>query len=101
MKYEIIGFKLLRNNKHGFIFTIPIYSHINKNENRYTIKDYAKCSHYEILLLCIDSEEYSITQFKYNRIRKKFRPKDHIPIRDLPSRVINIKYKMSIYKKML
>ena len=102
MKFKIIGFRLLRNNKHGFIFTIPIYSYINKNQNKYTIKDCAEHSRYAILLSCIDDkEERGMVQFKYSGIRNRFRPKTHMSIRNLSSSVINIKSTVDRYRKML
>ena len=102
MKFEIIGFRLLRNNKRGFIFTIPIRSYINKNQNKYTIKDHAEHRRYAILLLSsyID-EERGMVQFKYSRIRNRFRPQTHIPIRNLSSSVINIKRTVDEYRKVL
>lgn len=101
MKFEIIGFRLLRNNKRGFIFTMPIFSYINKNQNKYTIKDCAEHSRYAILLSCIDDEERGMVQFKYSGIRNRLRPKVHIPIRNLSSSVINIKRTVDEYRKVL
>ncbi len=106
MKFEIIGFRLLRNNKRGFIFTMPIFSYINKNQNKYTIKDCAEHSRYAILLSCIDDEEErGMVQFKYSGIRNRLRPKVHIPIRNLSSSVINIviniKRTVDEYRKVL
>lgn len=102
MKFKIIGFRVLRNNKYGFIFTIPIYSYINKNQNKYTIKDCAEHSRYAILLSCIDDkEECGMVQFKYSGIRNRLRPNVHIPIRNLSSSVINIKRTVDKYRKIL